>query len=106
MESGGAATRLFAAAGARAISICDELRKDGRSRLGVDRGSDCPPGSDWENVRMMRKMQIGFTQRLQLKWLDRTAGLLSAGSERSQIKAALTDLLKDHLSLEGTEGRG
>jgi hypothetical protein len=51
-------------------------------------------------------MQIGFTQRLQLKWLDRTAGLLSAGSERTQIKAALTDLLTDQLSLEGTQGRG
>jgi hypothetical protein len=55
---------------------------------------------------MKRKMQIGFTQRLQPNWLDRTAGLLLAGSERTQIKAALTDMLKDQLSLEGTEGRG
>jgi hypothetical protein len=55
---------------------------------------------------MNRKMQIGFTQRLQLKWLDKTAGLLLAGNARPQIKAALTDLLKDQLSVDGTEGRG
>jgi len=55
---------------------------------------------------MTRKMQIGFTQRLQLKWLDRTASLLSAGSPRAQIKADLIDLLKDQLSINGTEGRG
>jgi hypothetical protein len=55
---------------------------------------------------MKRKMQIGFTQRLQLKWLDRTAGLLLAGNARPQIKVALTDLLKDQLSVDGTEGRG
>jgi hypothetical protein len=55
---------------------------------------------------MNRKMQIGFTQRLQLQWLDRTAGLLSAGNSRAQIKAELTELLKDELSLNGTEGRG
>jgi hypothetical protein len=55
---------------------------------------------------MNRKMQIGFTQRLQLKWLDRTAGLLSAGSPCAQIKATLTDLLKDQLSINGTAERG
>jgi hypothetical protein len=55
---------------------------------------------------MNRKMQIGFTQRLQLKWLDRTAGLLSAGSPCAQIKAALSDLLKDQLSVNGTAERG
>lgn len=55
---------------------------------------------------MKRNIQIGFSQRLQLKWLDRTAGLLSTGTERAQIKVALTDLLRDQLSLEGTEGRG
>jgi hypothetical protein len=38
---------------------------------------------------MNRKTQIGFTQRVQLKWLDRTAGLLSAGSPSAQIKVAL-----------------
>lgn len=55
---------------------------------------------------MNGNMQIGFTQRLQLKWLDRAAGLLSAGCSRGQIKTALTDVLKDQLSIEGTEGRG
>ncbi len=55
---------------------------------------------------MNRRMQIGFTQRLQLKWLDRTAGLLSAGSPCAPIKAALTDLLKDQLSINGTAERG
>jgi hypothetical protein len=51
-------------------------------------------------------MQIGFSQRLQLQWLDRTAGLLSAGSPCAQIKVALTDLLKDQLSVNGTAERG
>jgi len=55
---------------------------------------------------MNRKTQIGFTQRLQLRWLDRTVGLLSAGNSRAQIKEALTELLMDELSLNGTEGRG
>jgi hypothetical protein len=55
---------------------------------------------------MNRKMPIGFTQRLQLSWLDKAAGLLLAGSVRPQIKSALTDLLKDQLSVDGTERRG
>jgi hypothetical protein len=55
---------------------------------------------------MNRQMQIGLTQRLQLQWLDRTAELLSAGNSRAQIKETLTELLRDQLSLNGTEGRG
>jgi hypothetical protein len=55
---------------------------------------------------MNRKVQIGFTQRLKLTWLDRTAGLLLAGSPRAQIQATLTDLLKDQLSINGTAERG
>jgi hypothetical protein len=55
---------------------------------------------------MNRKMQIGFTQRLQLQWLDRTAGLLSAGNACAEIKAALTDILKNQLSINGTAERG
>jgi hypothetical protein len=51
-------------------------------------------------------MQIGFTQRMQLRWLDRTAGLLLAGSLPAEIKVALTDLLKDQLSINGTAERG
>jgi hypothetical protein len=52
-----------------------------------------------------RKIQIGFTQRMQLKWLDRTAGLLSAGSSSAEIKHMLSDLLKDQLSINGTAER-
>jgi hypothetical protein len=48
---------------------------------------------------MNGKMQIGFTQRPQLMWLESAAGLLLAGNTRPQIKAELTDLLKNQLSV-------
>jgi hypothetical protein len=42
--------------------------------------------------------QIGFSQRIQLAWLEQTAALLLAGKNKEDIQAALHDLLQDKLS--------
>jgi hypothetical protein len=55
---------------------------------------------------MSIKTQVGFSQRIQLEWLERTAGLLLAGKERKEIQTALDDHLRDQLSRRDTEGRG
>lgn len=47
---------------------------------------------------MSRTEQIGFSQRIQLTWLDQTAALLLAGNDKRQIQAALHELLHDKLS--------
>jgi len=51
-------------------------------------------------------MQIGFSQRIQLDWLERTASLLLMGHTRGQIQTALQELLRDQLSVGGTADRG
>lgn len=55
---------------------------------------------------MNGKMQIGFSQRIQLDWLEQTATLFLAGNTREQIQIALQDLLQDKLSVGGTAERG
>ncbi|HBT46731.1 MAG TPA: hypothetical protein DEA73_02445 [Peptococcaceae bacterium] len=47
---------------------------------------------------MNRKMQVGFSQRIQLEWLDYTVDLVLAGYSRAEIEKALQELLKDRLS--------
>src|SRR5260370_20098200 len=106
MDSGGASAKLLSASCTGAFSLRDARRTNGCPGRGVHRRGNRPAGANREKKRMNRKMQIGFTQRLQLNWLDKTAGLLLASSVRPQIKSALTDLLKDQLSVDGTEGRG
>src|SRR5438105_5024003 len=106
MDSSGPALGLLAALGTWAIRVCHGRRENRCPRRRVHRGGNRAACPNREKERMNRKMQIGFTQRLQLKWLDRTAGLLSAGSPCAQIKAALADLLKDQLSVNGTAERG
>ena len=44
-------------------------------------------------------MQIGFSQRIQLEWLEQTAQLFLGESSRSQIENALHDILRDRLSV-------
>lgn len=51
-------------------------------------------------------MQIGFSQRIQLSWLEYTAGLVSSGKDRDEINAALQDLLEDKLSVGHNVQRG
>ncbi len=48
---------------------------------------------------MTTRTQVGFSQRIQLDWLERTASLLLVGNTRDQIQAALDDMLKDKLSV-------
>jgi hypothetical protein len=55
---------------------------------------------------MNERIQIGFSQRIQLDWLERTACLLSMGYDTQRIQAALQDLLRDRLSVGGTAERG
>ncbi|MCK6629899.1 MAG: hypothetical protein L6R45_32580 [Anaerolineae bacterium] len=47
---------------------------------------------------MSQTKQIGFSQRIQLAWLEQTAMLLLAGKNKEEIQAALHDLLQDKLS--------
>ena len=51
-------------------------------------------------------IQIGFSQRVQLPWLEYTAGLVSKGKTRDEINDALQDLLHDKLSVGHQVQRG
>jgi len=55
---------------------------------------------------MNQNIQIGFSQRIRLDWLERTARLLLEGNTRDQIQATLQDLLRGLLSVGGTAERG
>ena len=49
---------------------------------------------------------IGFSQRLQLPWLEYTAGLVKAGKSRAEINTALQELLQEKLSVGHQVDRG
>lgn len=53
-----------------------------------------------------RTTQIGFSQRICLEWLERTANLVLAGRDEASINEALQELLHDKLSVGGTAKRG
>jgi hypothetical protein len=53
---------------------------------------------------MRRKSQVGFSQRIQLEWLEQTATLLLAGNSKEEIQTTLQDILKDELSV-GSDAR-
>lgn len=53
-----------------------------------------------------RPKQIGFSQRIQLEWLEKTANLVLAGNDKESINNALQKLLQDKLSIGGTAKRG
>jgi hypothetical protein len=55
---------------------------------------------------MNASIQIGFSQRIQLDWLEHTAALVLAEQTREQIEAALQAFLHDKLSVGGTAQRG
>ena len=44
-------------------------------------------------------MQIGFSQRIQLEWLEQTAQLFLGGSSKTQIEMVLQDMLRDRLAV-------
>jgi hypothetical protein len=51
-------------------------------------------------------MEVGFSQRVRLEWLQQTAQAFLAGETREQIQATLQELLRDQLSIGGTAERG
>ena len=53
-----------------------------------------------------RTNQIGFSQRVRLEWLEHTASLVLAGSDKHSINDSLQELLKDKVSVGGTAKRG
>lgn len=53
-----------------------------------------------------RLTQIGFSQRVRLEWLERTANLMLAGNDEASIYSALQELLEDKLSIGGNAQRG
>src|SRR5437764_12100172 len=55
---------------------------------------------------MSTPLQIGFSQRVQLDWLEQTAALVLAGQTREQIETALQECLRDKLSVGGAAQRG
>ena len=55
---------------------------------------------------MNRRGQIGFSQRIQLEWLDYTVNLVLAGNSRQDIVMALGDRLRDSLSVGNNPERG
>ncbi len=50
--------------------------------------------------------QIGFSQRVRLEWLERTANLVLAGNDKAAVSDVLQELLKDKVSIGGQAERG
>ena len=55
---------------------------------------------------MSRSGQIGFSQRIQLEWLDYTVNLVLAGNSRHEIVTVLGDRLRETLSVGNNPERG
>lgn len=55
---------------------------------------------------MKRKEQIGFSQRIQLDWLEYTVNLVLARNSRDEIVTALRERLKERLSVGNDPERG
>ena len=55
---------------------------------------------------MKRGDQIGFSQRIQLDWLEYTTNLVLAGNRKDEIVAALSERLKEKLSVGNDPERG
>lgn len=55
---------------------------------------------------MKRSQQIGFSQRIQLDWLEYTTNLVLAGCSTDEIVAALKEHLRDRLSVGNDPKRG
>ena len=51
-------------------------------------------------------MQIGFSQRIRMEWLEQTARLFLGGNSKKQIEMALQEALGDKLSVGGRAKRG
>jgi hypothetical protein len=49
--------------------------------------------------------QIGFSQRVRLEWLERTANMILAGIDKAGVKGDLREFLKDKVSVGGQTER-
>ena len=48
---------------------------------------------------------VGISQRIRLEWMDHAAELAQSGQDRAQVSAALTEMLRDKVSVGGTAAR-
>ena len=55
---------------------------------------------------MTNNQPIGFSQRIQLEWLEYTANLVLAGNRREAVVVALSERLRDKLSVGNEPERG
>ena len=53
-----------------------------------------------------RQKQVGFSQRIRLEWLQQTANLVLAGTDKAAVNNSLQELLKDKVSVGGKAVRG
>ena len=53
-----------------------------------------------------RANNVGFSQRVRLEWLERTANLVLAGADKAGINSRLQELLRDKVSIGGDAERG
>ena len=53
-----------------------------------------------------RHRQVGFSQRVRLEWLERTANLVLAGNTEQDTIAGLQAFLQDKISVGGVGGAG
>ena len=63
-------------------------------------------GPDRTGGDVNRRDQIGVSQRIHLDWLEYTANLVLAGNPRDEIVAALSERLKEKLSVGSEPERG
>ena len=63
-------------------------------------------GPDRTGGDVNRRDQIGFSQRIHLDWLEYTANLVLAGNPRDEIVAALSERLREKLSVGSDPERG
>lgn len=52
------------------------------------------------------RVQIGWSQRIRLEWLERTANLVLAGNDKDSVFTSLQQDLQNQLSIGGTAKRG
>jgi hypothetical protein len=50
--------------------------------------------------------QVGFSQRVRLEWLEKTANLILAGNDKQSINDALQGILENKVSIGGSAVRG
>lgn len=55
---------------------------------------------------MHKQIPVGFSQRIQLAWLEQTASGFAGGATRTEIEAQLQRILKDKVSVGGISPRG